>query len=74
MLTEAEYREIMQRRTVLGGIIDGAARDKEKYDDMKKAAQANKEEAEARLSLYINYLADAIAEYEAAHPPEPPPG
>ena len=60
MLTEAEYREIMQRRTVLQGIIDGAERDEDKYDDMKKAAHANKVDCEARLSLYTNHLQAAI--------------
>ena len=72
MLTATEYKEIMQRRTVLQGIIEGAVRDKERYDAMKKAAQANKEDCEARLSLYTNHLQDAIDEYEAAHPPENP--
>ena len=73
MLTEGEYREIKQRIVVLQGIIEGADRDTDKYDDMKKAAHANKVDCEARLSLYNNYLADAVAEYEAAHPTEPPP-
>ena len=72
MLTAAEYREIMQRRAVMQGIIDGAARDEERYDQMKKAAHANKVECETRLELYTNHLSDAVDEYEAAHPPENP--
>ncbi len=72
MLTEAEYREIMQRRVVMQGIIEGAERDEDKYDDMKKAAHANKVDCEARLSLYTNHLQSAIDEYEAANPPENP--
>ena len=72
MLSEVAYQEIMQQRAVLKGNIEGAERDKEKYDQMKKAAQDRKEVAEARLTLYINFLQDAVEEYEAAHPPEPP--
>ena len=72
MLTEAEYREIKQRIAVLEGIIEGADRDTDKYDDMKKAAHARKEDAEARLSLYDNFLSGAVEEYEAAHPPQNP--
>ena len=73
MLSDAEYREIMRMRAVLGGNIEGAERDEDKYDQMKKAAHARKEDADARLSLYDNFLSDAVEEYEAAHPPEPPP-
>ena len=72
MLTDVEYREIMQRIAVLGGIIQGAERDEDKYDDMKKAAHDNKVDCEARLSLYTNHLQAAIDEYETAHPPENP--
>ena len=72
MLSDCEYKEIMNRKAILQGNIEGAERDKTKYDDMKKAAQANKECLEGALSLYTNYLHDAIAEYEAAHPPEEP--
>ena len=70
MLTDAEYQEIIQRRRVLKGNIEGAERDKEKFDQMKKAAQARKEDAKERLLLYINFLSDAVKEYEEAHPPE----
>lgn len=73
MLSDAEYQEIKQRGRVLEGIMEGADRDADNYDGMKKAAQARKEDAEARLTLYNNYLNDAVEEYEAAHPPELPP-
>lgn len=72
MITDAEYQEIMQRRVVLQGNIDGAERDKERYDGMKKAAQDRKAVAEDRLLLYTNHLNDDVKEYEAAHPPEEP--
>jgi len=39
---------------------------------MAKAAHDRKADAEARLSLYTNFLNDAVEEYEAAHPPEGP--
>jgi len=70
MLTDKEYQEIIQRRRVLEGNIEGAERDKDKFDQMKKAAQARKEDAKARLLLYTNYLSDAVKEYEKAHPPK----
>ena len=70
MLSDAEYQEIMQRKGVLAGSIKGAEADEDNYDQMKKAAHARKEAAEARLSLYDNFLNDAVEEYEAAHPPE----
>jgi len=73
MLTDAEYQEIMQRRAILQGNIDGAERDEEKFEDMAKAAHARKEDAEARLELYDNFLSDAVEEYLEAHPPEEPP-
>jgi len=69
MLLDAEYQEIMQRRAVLQGNIEGAERDEDRFDQMKKAAHARKEDAEARLNLYDNFLSDAVEEYEAAHPP-----
>lgn len=73
MLTDAEYQEIMRRRTILQGSIDGAERDEDNYDKMKKAASDRKAEAGASLVLYMDgYLKDAIEEYEAAHPPEEP--
>lgn len=72
MLSDAEYREIKQRIGVLQGIIDGAERDENKFEGMAKAAHDSKEEADARLSLYNNYLSDAVKEYEDAHPPEEP--
>lgn len=73
MLSDAEYREIMERRRVLEGIMDGAERDEDKFEEMAGAAHTRKEDAEARLTLYNNYLNDAVEEYESAHPPEPPP-
>ena len=72
MLSDAEYREIMQRRGVLRGNIEGAERDEDKFEDMAKAAHARKVDAEARLSLYDNFLSGAVKEYDDAHPPEPP--
>lgn len=72
MLSDAEYREIKQRIGVLQGNIEGAERDEDNYDGMKKAAQARKEDAETRLSLYNNFLSDDVEEFEAAHPPEEP--
>lgn len=72
MLSDAEYQEIIQRRGVLKGNIDGAGRDEDNYDQMKKAAHDRKVNAEARLELYDNFLSDAVEEYEAAHPPEEP--
>ena len=73
MITDAEYQEIMQRKTVLQGIIEGADRDEEKYGAMKQAAHANKVNCEARLELYINHLQSDVEEYEATHPPEATP-
>jgi len=71
MLSDPEYREIIRRRAILQGDIDGAERDEDIYDKMKAAAHDRRVEAEACLDLYVNgYLKDAIAEYEAAHPPE----
>jgi len=72
MLSDIEYQEIMERRRVLEGIMEGAERDKDKYQDMKKAAIDRKQDANARLTLYDNFLSDAVKEYEDAHPPEPP--
>ncbi len=72
MLNDCEYKEISNRQAVLEGCIQGADRDVEKYEKMKEAAQENRECMVGALSLYTNFLHDAIAEYEAAHPPEPP--
>ena len=69
MLTDVEYGEIMERRRVLNGIMEGGEKDGDKFDQMKKAAHARKVDAEARLGLYDNFLSDAVEEYEAAHPP-----
>lgn len=73
MLSDCEYREIMKRQVILEGGIQGADRDVEKYEKMKEAAEENRECMRDSLSLYINFLHDAIVEYEAAHPPEPEP-
>jgi len=70
MLTDKEYQEIIQRRRVLEGNINGAERDVVKHRAMAKAARGRKEDAEARLLLYTNHLSDAVKEYEKAHPPE----
>jgi len=69
MLTDKEYQEIIQRRRVLEGNIDGAERDVVKHRAMAKAARGRKEDAKARLLLYDNFLSDAVKEYESAHPP-----
>ncbi len=73
MLSDCEYKEIINRQAVLEGNIQGADRDVEKFEKMKEAAQENRECMVSDLSLYINCLHDAIVEYETAHPPEPPP-
>ena len=70
MLSDVEYQEILERRRVLEGIIEGAERDKDKYQDMKKIAIDKIKDAGARLLLYDNFLSDAVKEYEDAHPPE----
>lgn len=72
MLTDAEYGEIMRQRNILVGSIEGAEGDEDNYDQLKKAAHDRKLEAEARLSLYTNFLSGAVEEYEKAHPPEEP--
>jgi len=70
MLSDREYQEIMERRRVLEGIMEGGERDEEKFEEMAGAAHARKEDAEARLTLYDNFLSDAVKEYEDAHPPQ----
>lgn len=74
MITDAEYRHIIAGRTALQGKIDAAERDKEEYDALKQRAQATKDRFTEEMSLYSNYLKDAIDEYEAAHQPEEPGG
>ena len=70
MLTTVEYQEIMERRGVLEGIMEGGARDEEKFKTMAKAARARTVDAKERLLLYINFLSDAVKEYEDAQPVE----
>ena len=70
MLSDAEYREILQRRQVLHGIMEGGERDEVKFETMAKAAHVRRETAEASLQLYINRLSGDVKEYEEAHPPE----
>lgn len=72
MLSDAEYRNVIRNRTALQGRIDAAERDKVEYDRLKVAAQATKDMFAEEMSLYTNFLKDAIDEYEAAHPPEGP--
>lgn len=72
MLSDAEYQEIMQRRAILQGDINGCEADEAKYEKMAKARHAEKLNAEARLELYTNHLQSAVDEYEFAHPPQNP--
>ncbi len=70
MLTDMEYQEIMERRRVLKGIMEGGERDEDKFEGMARAAHTRKVDAEVRLGLYDNFLSGAVKEYEDAHPTE----
>ena len=72
MLTDAEYKEIMENKRELELQIVQAEADQQYHDELKDAADARKDHLDLRMSLYNNFLAAAIAEYEAAHPPENP--
>lgn len=69
MLTDAEYREIIENRNTLQGRIDAHQAE---YDRLSKQREKVKESGLAlkvQMTLYTNFLKDAIEEYEVAHPP-----
>jgi len=74
MLTDAEYRHAKAGQSALQGKIDGAERDEEEGDSLKKRAHAKKDRYMEEMSFYTNFCKDAFEEYEAAHPPEEPGG
>ena len=71
MLTSAEYSHVIRGRSVLQDKIDQAERDKQEYDALLNGADRRKDQLELEMEFYVNYMADAIAEYEAAHQGEP---
>ena len=71
MLTPEEYQEIKHNESALTSQIESYKADMEGYRKAAMTTTALMKNAEARLRLYINYLADAVKEYEDAHPPEP---
>jgi len=70
VLTDVEYRYIIRHRAALQQEIDSAESEEKQYNGLKVAAHDRKVSAEGEMSLYTNFLKEAIDEYEAAHPPE----
>ncbi len=67
MLTDAEYQQAIKCRDALQGQIDAAEGHTNEYDRLKKATEELKDSLEGEMSLYRNFLKDAIEEYEKAH-------
>jgi len=70
MLTDDEYREIMANKSALQSKIDATRKD---YDSLTEARQGIYDtgmQYYKQMSLYTNFLNDAIKEYEATHQPE----
>ncbi len=70
MLKINEYQELMQNKALLVSQMNNLDAERENLETMKEAKDALHEQLVLRLELYTNFLSDAIAEYEAAHPPE----
>jgi len=65
-LTDIEYNEIKRRVSTLEGSITGAKRDEEKFTKMATDAKFRQKRDTAILQLYVNFLSDAVKEYEDA--------
>ena len=72
MITTAEYQEIKQRKSQLTSQIKAYEADMVGYREDARVTTELKENAEGRLTLYVNHLSDAVKEYEDAHPPTNP--
>ena len=72
MITAEEYQEIKQRESQLVSQIKAYEADLVGYRESARATTGLKENAEGRLTLYVNHLSDAVKEYEHAHPPTSP--
>lgn len=70
MLTDAEYREIIQNRNTLQGRMDAHLAEYDKLGVLREKVKESGLALKDQMDLYTNFLKDAIEEYEEAHPPE----
>ena len=72
MLTTPEYSRIMTDKRILQTRINSLEAESERHEQAKEKIDAQREGFQEEMSLYSNFLCDAIEEYEAAHPPPEP--
>ena len=70
MLTDAEYKEVIQNRNTLQGRIDAHQAEYDRLGVQREKVKESGLALKAQMGLYTNFLKGAIDEYEAAHPPE----
>ena len=72
MLSDDEYRHIMRNWSVLKDQIKEMARQEVFHEKKYVRCEAEKDRLLEEEKFYSNFVGGAIADYEAAHPPEEP--
>ncbi|GAJ03322.1 unnamed protein product [marine sediment metagenome] len=74
MLTKDEYNHIVRNRAALKDQIKDAKELGLHHKELAEGHKADFDRLKEEMSLYTNFLKDAIEEYLKAHPPEEPGG
>ena len=72
VLSTDEYRHIMRNWSILKDQIKEMARQEVFHEKKYVECEAEKDALLREEDFYTNFMGEAIAEYEAAHPPAQP--